>query len=309
MILCLGTTPAVQRVMVFRALTLDAVNRAELTLDGAAGKSINVTKVLRVLGAHPVAVGFVGGDRGEFLRSALAAKGIEHEFVAVPARTRECVTVIDQSTRAVTELVEESPPVEASAFEQLRAILRRRIPGSQAIVMSGTIAPGGPAEFYREGVRMAREAGVRSMVDAQGPALTAALEAGPDLVKPNRSELAATVGRRLDDDAAVMGAMRELRGRGAGSVVVTAGRGATLAFDGRDDWRIVGPRIAAVNPIGSGDSFLAGLVWRWLAGDDLGEACRWAAAAGAANALTPMAGEVDREVLDRLARDVTVERA
>ena len=50
MILCIGTTPAAQRVMLFRKLTLDAVNRAAATHDGAAGKSINVAKVLKTLG-------------------------------------------------------------------------------------------------------------------------------------------------------------------------------------------------------------------------------------------------------------------
>ncbi|HEX7617679.1 MAG TPA: 1-phosphofructokinase, partial [Verrucomicrobiae bacterium] len=64
-ILCIGTTPAAQRVMIFRKLTPDAVNRAVTTLDGAAGKSINVAKILKTLGAHPVATGFLGGERGE----------------------------------------------------------------------------------------------------------------------------------------------------------------------------------------------------------------------------------------------------
>ena len=57
-ILCIGTTPAAQRVMIFRKLTPDAVNRAVTTLDGAAGKAINVAKVLKALGAHPIATGF-----------------------------------------------------------------------------------------------------------------------------------------------------------------------------------------------------------------------------------------------------------
>src|SRR5438445_5377028 len=108
MILCIGTTPAVQRVMVFRTLALDHVNRATLTLEGAAGKSVNVAKVLQALGEEPVAMGFLGGDRGEFLRSVLAAKGIESDFVTVPARTRQCITVIDESAATQTELVEES---------------------------------------------------------------------------------------------------------------------------------------------------------------------------------------------------------
>lgn len=307
MILCLGTTPAVQRVMIFRRLMLDAVNRAHTTLDGAAGKSINVAKVLRALGERPVATGFLGGDRGEFLRRLLDERGIAHEFVTVAPRTRQCVTVIDESAGTHTELVEESQPVDARDFEVLDAILERRVPGSHAMVMSGTITPGGPVDLYQRTTQAAHAAGSLPIVDAQGAPLLAALSAKPGLVKPNRVELAATVGRELGDDTAVRGAMHEVADRGAARVVVTAGREPTLAFDGRRFWRISAPRIRARNPIGSGDSFTAALVWRLLAGDDLGEACRWGAAAGTANALIWMAGEVERADVERLVREVRVE--
>lgn len=308
MILCLGTTPAVQRVMVFRGLTLDAVNRAATTVDGAAGKSINVAKVLQVLGEQPLATGFLGGDRGEYLRAVLEGRGIQHEFVTVAVRSRQCVTVIDQEAGTQTELVEESSPVESADYERLRAIVHRRIRSGRAVVMSGTITPGGPVDLYRQCTGLAHEAGGFSVVDAQGPALQEALAARPGLVKPNRAELAATVGRELEDEAALVVAARELHERGAQRVVVTAGKGPTLAFDGQRFWRVRAPRIVAVNPIGSGDAFTAGLVWRLLRGDDLGEACRWGSAAGAANALTLMAGEVNRPDVDRLVQEVTVER-
>ena len=62
MILCIGTTPAAQWVMLFRNLTPAAVNRASITLDGAAGKSINVAKVLKTLGEQPVATGFLAAN-------------------------------------------------------------------------------------------------------------------------------------------------------------------------------------------------------------------------------------------------------
>ena len=48
-------------------------------------------------------------------------------------------------------------------------------------------------------------------------------------------------------------------------------------------------------------------MWRLLRGEDLGEACRWASAAGAANALTIMAGEVHRNDVERLVKEVRVE--
>jgi hypothetical protein len=139
MILCVGTTPAVQRVMIFRQVALDGVNRAITTLDGAAGKSVNVAKVLKVLGEQPVATGFLGGDDGAFLRSVLEAKQIELDSIPVPARTRLCVTVVDQSSGKVTELVEESGPVRPADFEKLLAVIRRRIDACRAVVMSGEV--------------------------------------------------------------------------------------------------------------------------------------------------------------------------
>src|SRR5436309_1063264 len=104
MILCIGPTPAAQRVMIFRRLTLDAVNRAVTTLDGVAGKSVNVAKVLKALGEQPLATGFIAGERGDSLKLALRAKEIESEFVRVAANTRQCITVIDEATGTHTEL-------------------------------------------------------------------------------------------------------------------------------------------------------------------------------------------------------------
>ncbi len=308
MILCIGTTPAVQRVMVFPRLVLDAVNRAATTLDGAAGKSVNVAKVLKALGEESVAAGFLGGDRGRQVDAVLVQQGVGTAFVAVAVRTRQCLTVIDQSSGGITELVEESPPVTRAEYEQLLALIRQWLPQSRAVVMSGTIAPGVDPERYRFCVELANAHRLLTVVDAQGVALTGALPARPGLVKPNRAELAATLRRELRDETELIAGMRELAERGAQRIVVTAGKEPTLAFDGKAVWRIRSPRIQAINPIGSGDAFTAGVTWRLVRGDDLGEACRWGAAAGAANALTLMPGEVHRPDVDRLVSEVSIER-
>jgi 1-phosphofructokinase family hexose kinase len=294
--------------MVFRKLVVGAVNRATTTMDGAAGKSVNVAKVLRALGESVVASGFLGGARGEFVRNHLKERGIALAFIAVSEHTRQCTTVIEETAGTQTELVEESRPVAPEKYHELMRLIRRRIKSCRAVVMSGTLTPGAPIDFYLECTRVARAAGVMSVVDAQGAALVKALKGWPSLVKPNRAELAATVGHAVKNQAAVVSAMRELRELGAERVVVTAGKEPTLALDGRNVWRVHAPRIQAVNPIGSGDAFAAGLVWRLVRGDDLGEACRWASATGAANALTLMAGEVDRAEVDRLAKRALVER-
>jgi tagatose 6-phosphate kinase len=306
-ILCIGTTPAIQRVMVFNSITSNAVNRAIQTLEGTAGKSVNVAKVLKTLGEAPLAVGFLGGARGEAVQADMHRRGIEAEFIQVPAPTRECVTLLDLHAQTQTELVEESAPVEAPLFAQLLQSIQKWAPHSRAVVMSGTVAPGGPRDFYPICVRIANAAGALSALDAQGIALMESLPLKPGLVKPNRVELAATVGRVLNDETEVRKAMRDLGELGAQRVVVTAGHEPVLAFDGQKYWRITPPEIKARNPIGSGDAFTAALVSRLAQGNDLGEASRWGAAAGAANALTLLPGELDFDVLKALLPQITVD--
>src|SRR5437016_3143032 len=140
-ILCIGPTPAAQRVMVFPKLALDAVNRAQTTFDGAAGKSVNVAKVLKALGENPIATGFIGGVRGLRLESSLAERGIDTDFVKVVPETRQCTTVIDESAATITELVQESEAVAKSKYRQLFYAIRRNAAHCRAMVMSGTLTP------------------------------------------------------------------------------------------------------------------------------------------------------------------------
>lgn len=308
MVLCIGTTPAAQRVMVFENLQLDEVNRARITVDGIAGKAINVAKVLRLLGEQPVAVGFLGGPRREEIQAGLRDRGIENEFVQVSPNTRQCITVVDEGAGTTTELVQESSPVPPENYDELLAIVRRRLHECKALVMSGTLTPGGPQSFYRDCIELARAAGILTVLDAKGVPLEQALAAGPGVVKPNRSELGATTGQQISDDRACFSAMKSLHCCGAERVIVTAGKEPALAFDGKSFFRSLAPAIKALNPIGSGDSFTAALTWQLLKGNDLREACRWATAAGTANALTLMPAEFERAELDRLVAQVKVER-
>jgi len=307
-ILCLGATPAAQRVMVFPRLTLDSVNRAAHTIDGEAGKAVNVAKVLKQLGEQPVLLGFFGGDRGKQILAALTANQIEVAPVLTDANTRQCITVIDQADQQVTELVEESKAVSNDAYDALLECLRHRLPTAKALIMSGTLTPGGPEDFYARCIQAARQHSALTILDAKGAPLEQALAAMPDLVKPNRSELAATCKRELPDEAAVLTAMRDLHALGVPRVVVTAGSEPTLALEGEACWRILAPNINALNPIGSGDSFTAGLAICLLQGNNLGEACRRGAAAGAANALTWMAGEINPSTYEELYAKTKVER-
>jgi tagatose 6-phosphate kinase len=305
--LCLGTTPTVQQTMIFDRLSIDAVNRAATVLRGASGKPINVARVLHLLGERSRVCIPLGGDTGRFIRQRLDDEGIEHRCLEVAAPTRTCVTIINRADGAATELVEEPAPLGADVSARLLATLRQSLGGAAMLVLSGSLAPGIGEDFYAECCRAAGS-DIPVILDASGPALRRALPLRPLVVKPNRSELAATIGKPLDLDADLRAAMRGLHEQGAQWVLVTMGRQGAMLCDGSDFWRIPALSVPVVSPIGSGDAFAAGLAAGIARGQSVPDACRLGAAAAAANAMIPGSGVLDPADVHRLLPHVRVER-
>ncbi len=288
MLLTLGPTPALQRTMAFDRLTRDAVNRAAQVRQAASGKSINVARVLRTLGHATLATGFLGGDTGRQIRADLDAAAIAHDFVEVAPPTRLCITLVDRSDATATELVEEAAPLPAAAYDALLEKLNALLPRATLLILCGSLPPGAPPDFYRRCLEQA--SGKQVILDTRGAPLLQALPARPFLVKPNRRELADTFNIDPADESAIQTAMRQLIHRGAQWALVTMGAAGALLTDGRQFWRLHVPTIRPVNPIGSGDAFAAGLAAALSQGQSVSDACPFAAACAAANALSDQAG-------------------
>ena len=304
MILCLGTTPTVQRTMTFAHLKLDAVNRAAAVVESASGKSLNVARTLHTLGQNILAIGFLGADSGHMIRADLDRAGIPHDFVEVIPKTRTCTTVIDHATATVTELVEETAPVDPQAYELLLEIVNANLPRVRVLVLSGSLPPQAPNDFYARCTRQARQSNIPVILDTRGEPLRQALAEKPTLVKPNRQELQETVSFSIDDDNSLQTAIRELIQQGPRYAIITNGPRDAIASDGESFWRITPPKITAVNPIGSGDAFAAGLAVALLEGHDLPTACILGTACGAANALNSPPGHGRKIDVDRLKTQV-----
>jgi 1-phosphofructokinase family hexose kinase len=309
MLLCLGTTPVFQRSMVFDRVTPDAVNRARQVWDYASGKSVNVARVLHSLGGDALATGFAGGDRGAAMLRDLDAAGVRHDFVTVDAPTRQCVTVIDRAAGTATELVEESHPVAADDWDRLGTKLDQLLPSADAFILSGSLPPGADDGFYLQCLRRARAPRPRVIIlDTRGEPLRRALaHDGPFVVKLNRDELAVTVAAEPCTDDEVLRAMRQITPAG-GAAVTTSGAHGILASDSQHRaWRLRPPTVRADSAVGSGDAFAAGLAVATLDGQPLPHACVLAAACGAANAMTPLAGHLRATDVQSLATRVSVE--
>jgi 1-phosphofructokinase len=123
-------------------------------------------------------------------------------------------------------------------------------------------------------------AGVQVAVDASGPALLAAVDAAPVLIKPNREELAEAVGRPVDSVGDAVEAAQKLRERGAGSVLASLGADGAVLVE--DDGVTIGdaPVAGARSTVGAGDALLAGFLAAGARGSKaLAEGLAWGAAA------------------------------
>ena len=305
MILCLGTTPTAQRTLIFERVMLDAVNRAVEVHEHASGKSVNVARIAHSLGEAVLASGFLGGDRGAFLRREMDQAGIAHDFVSVSPQTRLCTTVVDRSNKTATELVEESAAVASEDWTRLSDAISSAVGRATLCVFSGSLPPGGPAGYYADCVRLAQAAGCRVILDARGEPLRLAMSSPGLTIKLNREELSATVGCPLTDDESLRDGMHRATPPG-GATIVTLGAAGAVAYDGISFCKISSPRVETISAVGSGDAFAAGFAVGIIRGRSFQDACALGAACGAANAMTPLSGHIQPERIPALLAAVMV---
>ena len=293
MILVAGLTPAWQQIAVLDRLQTGGVNRACEVHWCASGKVLNVGLALTQLGASVRTLSLVGsGLAGEAIRRDMSAANVTVEWIECAAPQRVCTTLLDSESGTTTEIVENFPAASASEFAEFtNAFTRRSAPRDcELMVLTGSLPSGTSSEFVSQ---LLSVTSAPAILDLRGPELLAALPYRPWLVKPNRDELAITVGRTLANDDDVWQAMRELNELGATWIVVTDGPRDVLVMARESDnagqpterrWRITPPVVNLVNPIGCGDCFTAGFAWATQQGHDTLFAIRSGVAAAAVNA-------------------------
>ena len=309
--------PAVDHTVRLSELRPGEVLRAGDGTSAAGGKGGNVARAAGCLGAQATVLAPVPEIGGEHLRALYRAEGFTLVTVPVPGRVRTCTALLEDGGR-VTLINEPGAHLGTADWNRLMATLAELIddpdtPGP--IVCSGSMPPGAPVDGYARIVLAGHRAGREVLVDASGPALRAAIEAGADLVCPNLSEAESVIapagadpaqaGERVHEDGddvpeRALAAANAVRDLGAGWAVVTAGAaGAAICGPDVADWAPV-PGVRVRNPIGAGDSFLAGLVTARESGRDWPAAIRRGLAAGSASVEQHGAGMVDPARVEEL---------
>ena len=218
-------------------------------------------------------------------------------MVPVKSETRICQTLLTPD--ATTELVEEAGPLSAAEVKNVARAFAAEAVKAKLVVLTGTMPSGCGDSFYARLVDEAKRFGVRVLIDAQEAQLLNAIKRRPFLVKINRDELAAATHVKADGRSS---ALRKLMRNGPRWVVISDGA-KTVHVSESPGERVASfkpPRVAAKNPIGSGDAMMAGIAVGLTRGLSMLNAVRFGLACGAANTMTAEPGYVRLSDVRRL---------
>jgi tagatose 6-phosphate kinase len=176
------------------------VNRPHQVMTRPGGKGVNVARVLLALGTDVLVTGLAGGAAGDAVQAGLEAAGVPADLTPIAGETRRTFAVVDTARGQTGLFNEPGPQVSAAEFARFRDRYRAALPSASAIVLSGSLPRGLPANCYAELTRLA--AGVPVVLDTDGPALRSGAAARPAIIKPNLAELERSAGRSLRVSAA-----------------------------------------------------------------------------------------------------------
>ncbi|WP_319450272.1 MULTISPECIES: 1-phosphofructokinase [unclassified Mycobacterium] len=298
MIVTVTPNPSIDRTVTLAApLTRGAVHRVTSVTSEPGGKGVNVARALSLAAVDAVAL--LPAAESDPVVAALHASAVP--FQLVPAggavRTNLAITESDGTT---TKLNEPGAHLDEAGRGALMSAVFDAARHAAWVVLSGSLPPGLPDDWYAEVVAMLATLPCRVAVDTSERPLAALAAAfgrhAPDLIKPNAEELAGLVGASgpaLETAAAqgdpepVVAAARTLIDDGVGTVLVTLGAAGAVLVDSTGSWMAAPPPITPRSTVGAGDSSLAGYLRAEVGGAEPPQRLQMAVAYGSAAAALP----------------------
>jgi 6-phosphofructokinase 2 len=307
MIYTVTLNPALDRAINVQDLLADDTTRVSSEKNYAAGKGIDVSRVIKELGGQSVALGLIGGYDGLHLEGLLINAGIMTQFTKISNETRTNIILTEILTGRQFVISAVGPEVTAAEIGQFyNQILE--IQDMDYLVMSGSLPRGVTPNIYGQLILAGRRKGAFIFLDADGEALAESINYNPTAIKPNTHELSRLMGKNLNNESEVLHACESIHKRGVPLILVSRGKDGLVLSTEKEKIKAVAPPVEVESTVGAGDSALAGFVLEHSLGNDLSECVKMACAAGTATARTPGTELCHREEVERIMSSVEITR-
>ena len=305
MILVLNLNASIDKRYQLTELNKGEVMRAQSVDNTPGGKGLHVANVTTIMGEKTVATGLLGGKAGEFIADKIKDYGIRGDFVSIAGETRSCLAILT-ADGAQTEILEPGPMVSTAELNKFQQKYTELLSRAEVVVASGSVPQGVPKDFYASLIREAKAAGRKFLLDTSGELLANGIKAQPYFIKPNKDEIQALTGHKVETESEVIKEVQNFLQAGIGLAVVSLGAKGSIAGTDGHIYRVEVPKIECKNPVGSGDSYVAGIavgIARNLAIEDI---LKLGAACGTANAMEEESGFVRKERVETLLSQIKI---
>lgn len=263
MIVTVTMNPAIDKTVDIEHLERGGLNRITHVELDAGGKGINVSKTISQLGGKSIATGFIAGNCGQLIQGVMNDWGIENDFITISGETRTNTKVFER-TGELTELNEPGPVAEEKDVQALLEKLGGYAKEDTLFVLAGSIPQGVEKDIYYRIIELVHKKGAKVLLDADGELFTKALEAGPDIIKPNRVELEQYAGvDYVASEQELLQIAQKMMGKGIETVAVSMGKSGAIFLKEGYQVRCPGLRVKAHSTVGAGDAMVAALSYSW----------------------------------------------
>ncbi|MCO5533777.1 1-phosphofructokinase family hexose kinase, partial [Enterococcus faecium] len=233
MIYTVTLNPSIDFIVHVDHLEIGALNRMKQDFKLPGGKGINVSRILKRIGIASTALGFVGGFTGRFIEEWLTKEEINSNFTQVAADTRINIKL---KSGEETEINGLGPVIRQQEIAELKHQLAT-LSAEDIVILSGSKPAGLPTDFYKELIKIVKEAGAEFVIDTTGAELFDALSDQPLLIKPNNHELAELYETSFSTIEDILPYGQRMLKDGAKNVIVSLGGDGALLFTGNEIYR------------------------------------------------------------------------
>ena len=286
MIVTVTLNPCYDKTQIVEHFIHGGTNRVIESRQDFGGKGINVSIALAGLGVPSVCTGFGFERDAAHLSQNLRGLGIRDDFVVCPGNMRVNTKIFERDTGVMTEINEKGNAVSGEQFEALKSKVSEYGGQADMFIFSGSAPRGIDGECYAELITAARKnnPNVKVILDAEGPLLTNALKARPDIIKPNLFELESILEVSITNTEQIVSKCRELMERNRIDMICVSMGDKGAVITGAEHAYYAPPLPLTVRGLqGAGDSMVAGICLSVMEGRPLDEVLRCAVAAASAS--------------------------
>ena len=307
MILVINLNPSLDKIYTIQSLKYGQVMRTENVQNTAGGKGTHVANVINILQESCTITGFLGGHIGKFIADNLVEKGITDQSTNIQAETRSCINIATADGKQ-TEILEPGPWITSPEQADFLTTYKKLLKSADIITASGSLPKNIEPDFYNKLITLANAAGKKFLLDTSGKALQEGIKAKPFFIKPNKDEVEALTGNKINS---IEDAVREIRTFVQKDIklpVISLGKqGSIAAFAGKI-YHAMPPTLEAVNAVGSGDAYVAGIASGLHRQLDIQSILRLASACGTANILEKESGFVRQQQVQMLLPNIVIKQ-